>query len=59
MFTNLEFKTQFDNFTCVTYVSYNDSVAVQAARIDNRKTVYANSLVRAHSLCVCAYADAK
>jgi hypothetical protein len=56
MLTNLEFKTQFDNFTCVTYVSYNDSVAEQAARIDNRKTVYANSLVTAHSFCV-AYAE--
>jgi hypothetical protein len=57
MFTNLELETQFDNFTSVTYVSYNDSVAEQAARIDNRKPVYANSLVTAHSFCVaCAAA---
>jgi len=53
---------EIDNFTRVTCISYSDLVEnlfEKFARINNKKTVYANSLVTAHSfrdcLCCCIY----
>ena len=54
---------RFDNFTCATCILYIDLVETlnfqlrclveKVARINNRKTVCANSLVTARSLRVC------
>ena len=68
MFINLDFEIRFDNFTratCILYIELVENLNFQlrclvekVARINNRKTVYANSLVTAHSF-VSVYAAAK
>ena len=63
VFINLDFEMRFDNFTLATWILYIDLVETlnfqlrclveKVAHINNRKTVYADSLVTAHSFCVC------
>ena len=63
VFINLDFEMRFDNITRETSILYIDLAETlnfllrylieKVARINNRKTVRANSLVTAHSLRVC------
>ena len=63
VFISLDFEVRFDNFTRATCILYIDLVETlnfllrylveKVARINNRKTVRANSLVTAHSFRVC------
>ena len=67
MFINLDFEMRFDNFTRATCILYIDLVETlnfllrclieKVARINNKKTVRANSFVPVHSF-VSVYAAA-
>ena len=63
VFISLDLEMRFDNFTratCILYIDLAETLNFQlrclveeVARINNRKTVRANSLVTAHSFRVC------